>query len=53
MSGERQIASDAAQLHAEATERIGEMRLELRRREDVETATAHSVMTDDGGPVTS
>ena len=53
VSGERQIASDAAQLHAEATERIGEMRLELRRREDVETAMAHSVMTDDGGPAPS
>jgi len=53
MSGERQIASDAAQLHAEATERIAEMRLELRRREEVETAMAHSVMTDDGGPAPS
>jgi hypothetical protein len=48
---EQQIAADSAELHAQATESIQEMRRECRSLADAEIRRAHSVMTDDGGPV--
>jgi hypothetical protein len=50
-AGERQIAADSAELHAQASERILEIRQASLSQENTESRTAQSVMTDDGAPV--